>query len=426
MRIAPGRAADIPPAIGELKRAEEDAEQGRAPAELVEVLAFRAGIEATQLGPAASHELLRRAAGLARGLPPTTEVVRARVLHAMTRCFAGDVAEGVRRIEELRQAVDRSGTVRDLATVLMAMASIYTRAGRGGPALKAGRECLRLNLDMEATPGPGLLVGALVELFAGGLPRAAELADEAIRASTAAGDEDWLKGAYAARGQAYLLDGDPVTAVEPMRRAWALEQRLGRLDPAAFLWHADFIEALVGAGARDEAADVLREVRAAAVRLDRTVVSLGLARAEALLATDARVGAAALGATLEAEPDHPYPLELARAWHTLGHLERRAHRRAAARTALAEAVSRYAAIGARPWLAAAEAELSRLDGGPGQGLSETERRIVGLVLAGATNREIAQTAFLSVKAVEANLTRLYRRYGVRNRAQLIKELGRNQ
>jgi DNA-binding CsgD family transcriptional regulator len=31
--------------------------------------------------------------------------------------------------------------------------------------------------------------------------------------------------------------------------------------------------------------------------------------------------------------------------------------------------------------------------------------------------------FLSIKAVEANLTRLYRRLGVRNRAQLARALG---
>ncbi|GAA3303864.1 hypothetical protein GCM10020218_102290 [Dactylosporangium vinaceum] len=37
-----------------------------------------------------------------------------------------------------------------------------------------------------------------------------------------------------------------------------------------------------------------------------------------------------------------------------------------------------------------------------------ERRIVELVRAGATNREIARALFLSIKAVEANLTRLYR------------------
>jgi DNA-binding CsgD family transcriptional regulator len=66
----------------------------------------------------------------------------------------------------------------------------------------------------------------------------------------------------------------------------------------------------------------------------------------------------------------------------------------------------------------AEAELTNVNGQRGLGLSDTEARIVDLVCRGATNREIARATFLSVKAIEANLTRLYRRFGVRNREQL--------
>jgi DNA-binding CsgD family transcriptional regulator len=187
----------------------------------------------------------------------------------------------------------------------------------------------------------------------------------------------------------------------------------------------------VGAGAREEAAAVLAEMTGQARRLERHVVELGLARAAAVLGTvragavpgTPRAGAEALAAALERWAAHPYPLEIARAWHVLGVLERRAHRRGAAREALTEAIGRYAAAGAAPWKAAAEAELARLDGSRGASLSETERRIVDLVRGGATNREIARATFLSVKAVEANLTRLYRRFGVRGRDQLARTLG---
>src|SRR5690606_39960093 len=93
------------------------------------------------------------------------------------------------------------------------------------------------------------------------------------------------------------------------------------------------------------------------------------------------------------------------------------------REALLEADRRYSAAGAAPWVEVVRAELARLDGGrAGRELSDTEQRIVELVRSGATNREIAGTLFLSVKAVEANLTRLYRRLGVRNRTQLVRAL----
>jgi len=410
----------------ELTLAAEAAEQGGDTELLVEALATRSSLE-SPLGTPGADQLLERAVALSRRLPLSPEVIAARRLHAMSAVFKGEVADGVRRIEALRTAVDRSGTVRDLASVLYSVASVYSRAGRCKSALQAGRECMRLMLDMEAAPGPGMLVGAVVELLGGSPAVAATLADQAIEACRAAGDEDWLRPAYAIRGQIHLFDGDAVAAVGPMRAAYVLERRRGSVDPAALLWHADFIEALVGVGARDEASRVLAEVQEVAERLERPVVRLGLARAEALITAaggEVRTAAEALAATLKASADHPYPVELARAWHTLAGLERRAHRRAAARAALTEAVTRYAAAEAAPWLAAAETELTRLDGGHGNGLSETEWHIVNLVLGGATNREIAKATFLSVKAVEANLTRLYRRLGVRNRRQLARVVER--
>jgi DNA-binding CsgD family transcriptional regulator len=409
----------------ELKRAEADAEASGSTELLVEILAAQAHFRGP-LGGDDSSMLLRRATELARGLPPGSAVVRARQLYAMLGMFNGQVDRAVREIESLRTAVQRAGTVRDLSSVLISAASVYSRAGKGAQALRAGRECMRLIVDMEATPGPGLLVGAAVELMAGSPERAAEIADDAIRACRAAGDDDWLRPAYATRGQVSLFQGDPEAAVATMRMAYALEQRSGRTDPVVILWHADYVEALVGVGARDEAAEVLNDVTLVAHELGREVVHLGLARARATVTSaddNARAAADDLSAALVQYANHPYPMELARAWYTLGGLERRAHRRAAARAALTEAIDRFAAIGAAPWLAMARAELSRLDGATTAGLTASEQRIVDLLLAGATNREIAAATFLSVKAVEANLTRLYRRHGVRNRAQLITVLG---
>jgi DNA-binding CsgD family transcriptional regulator len=412
---------DAEGALAELKRAEEAAERCGDMERLVDVLSWRGNM----LVGAEGDEYLERAGKLARGLSITPAVVGARQVAAMSRLFRGDVSEAVRRIEALRIAVERAGTVRDLAAVLVSVAGIYGRAGRCADALAAGRACVRLYVDVENTPGPGLLAAGLAESLGGTATDAAGYAERGLAACLAAGDEDWIKLAYATSGLVHLLRGDPVAAAEVMRQAWSLEQRLGRLDPGVFLWHADFVEALVGAGARAQAADVLAEVTKHAEHLDRQVAMLGLARAAALLTAatgEAREGAEALTRAIEDWSDHTYPLEIARAWYALGGLERRAHRRGAARAALAEAVRRYAEAEAGPWQEVAAADLARLDGGRGAGLSETERRIVELVRSGATNREIARTLFLSIKAVEANLTRLYRRLNVRNRAQLARVL----
>jgi DNA-binding CsgD family transcriptional regulator len=51
-----------------------------------------------------------------------------------------------------------------------------------------------------------------------------------------------------------------------------------------------------------------------------------------------------------------------------------------------------------------------------------EVKIAALVREGASNREIAGRLYLSVKTVEATLTRVYRKLGVRSRTQLSSRL----
>src|SRR5262249_34572878 len=147
-------------ALAELKRAEQAAEQSGDTECLVEVLAWRGRIELAFPVPGAEG-LMGRAAGLSRGLPLSSAVVTARQVAAMARLMRGEVAEAVRRIEELRVAVERAGTVRDLSVVLASVASVYSRAGRCADSLAAGRYCLRLFADMASrAPGPGLGIRA--------------------------------------------------------------------------------------------------------------------------------------------------------------------------------------------------------------------------------------------------------------------------
>lgn len=75
-----------------------------------------------------------------------------------------------------------------------------------------------------------------------------------------------------------------------------------------------------------------------------------------------------------------------------------------------------------------EQRLAQLEGGGARvkgglsRLSETERRIVGLVAAGHTNEEVAQRLFLSPKTVEWSLTKIYRKLLVRSRTELAAKL----
>lgn len=58
------------------------------------------------------------------------------------------------------------------------------------------------------------------------------------------------------------------------------------------------------------------------------------------------------------------------------------------------------------------------------GLTAAERRVVRLVVAGWTNREVAAALSLSPRTVESKLTRVYRKLHVRSRAELAAKLAR--
>ncbi|MCG7527889.1 helix-turn-helix transcriptional regulator, partial [Streptomyces sp. OfavH-34-F] len=101
----------------------------------------------------------------------------------------------------------------------------------------------------------------------------------------------------------------------------------------------------------------------------------------------------------------------------------------ASHAAYARALRVFTAAGARAWVARVRAErdragevpLPRLDGDAWpERLSSTERSVVARVAQGATNREIAAGLTLSVKTVEAALTRAYRKLGAKSRVEIAR------
>jgi DNA-binding NarL/FixJ family response regulator len=58
------------------------------------------------------------------------------------------------------------------------------------------------------------------------------------------------------------------------------------------------------------------------------------------------------------------------------------------------------------------------------GLSGREREVMGLIATGATNREIAARLYLSPHTVKEHTSTIYRKLGVRNRAEAVKKAQR--
>jgi DNA-binding CsgD family transcriptional regulator len=123
-------------------------------------------------------------------------------------------------------------------------------------------------------------------------------------------------------------------------------------------------------------------------------------------------------------------LEYARSLVDLGALLRRRGDRRESREPLrkghelAESCgARGLAAHARDELAASGAHIPRKDPARRDQLTPSERRIAIIAAGGTTNREIAQSLFLTVKTVEMHLSNAYRKLGVRSRHALPEALG---
>lgn len=222
-----------------------------------------------------------------------------------------------------------------------------------------------------------------------------------------------------------LSAGRMAEALAALRPAHAIYEDAGVGDTTAV--HENLSEALVAAGELDEAADVIDAYRRRAVHLGRPMGLAPASRAVALLAGargDMTAAHAAISEALRHHADPLVPFSRARSLLVAGQIGRRLGERRAAREALLEARDVFARLGAPLWLERAERELARIPirraTAPG-GLTPAEARIAALVRRGMTNREVATELFVTPKTVEANLTRIYAKLGIRSRAELAAQ-----
>jgi len=123
---------------------------------------------------------------------------------------------------------------------------------------------------------------------------------------------------------------------------------------------------------------------------------------------------------MEAHEELPMPFERARTMLVKGRVQRRRRQKRAARETLEQALGTFERLEAPLWAEKARREIARVGVRveAQRGLTPVEERIAQLAAAGQTNREIASALFISVKTVEDNLSRIYRKLGIRSRAQL--------
>jgi DNA-binding CsgD family transcriptional regulator len=204
---------------------------------------------------------------------------------------------------------------------------------------------------------------------------------------------------------------------------WAVGYR----DPWWLFSVPDEVEALVMLGEPERAMMVLEPFERQAEALQRRWALGTAARCRGLLAAAAADFANASQAferALEAQRRLGEPFELGRTLMSYGVSRRRAKQRHPARESLAESVAIFDQLGAALWAERARGELARVGGRAADAdeLTPTERRVAELVAGGRANKEAAAELFVSVKAVEANLSSIYRKLGIRSRTQLARLL----
>ena len=234
--------------------------------------------------------------------------------------------------------------------------------------------------------------------------------------------------ANGARGLVHLSVGRLEEASDVLASAGDAMAAAGVREPNVVLWSGDLAEALIRQGRNAEAEAPLDLLEAQAARAGRRSAYATAARCRGLMADDEHFEAHFREA-LGWHAQRRLPFSLARTQLCFGERLRRARRRREARDPLHSALGTFERLNARAWAQRTQAELEatgehvrprtpdHIDD-----LTPQEMQVALIVASGASNRDAAARLFITPKTVEAHLTRVYRKLGVRSRVEMVHRL----
>jgi DNA-binding CsgD family transcriptional regulator len=227
---------------------------------------------------------------------------------------------------------------------------------------------------------------------------------------------------HACLGHHALAAGSAADAAEELQAALAIKRDCGITDATTHpVVGADLAEALVRSGRDDEARAIATALHGEAVRAGRASAMAVAERALAVCDDDAE---ARFARASELHAGSVDPFAAARTALARGDALRRAGRRVESRELLEDARARFELLGAKAWEEQAASALARSgrvlrkEQAQRDELTPAELEVASLVSEGKRNKEIAAALWMSEKTVEAHLSRIYRKLGVRNRAEL--------
>lgn len=371
------------------------------------------------LGKGLDAAAVERAVEVEAASPPALVQDRARFKYGQLLKYVDDFDGARVLLEEAYRAATDEGDEASLFNVVLNLTVTECWAGNWIRASEHAGQAVELAAELGAYPEGAASYKTYVDAHRGDAASVSEAVARAGQSGEPAID------AFLAHSLALveLPLGEYARADEQLVKSLTLLDSAGFVEPAIWRVHGDAIEAALAIGDVARATEQVEWLERHSKRVPIPWTVVVAARSRALLHAERGDHEAAISAVESALAAHercPVPFELGRTLLLAGQLHRRSRQKRAAAEALREALAIFERLGARLFAEQARAELGRVGlrrTAPGE-LSDTERRIAELAATGLTNREVAQAAFVSPKTVEANLARVYRKLGIRSRAEL--------
>jgi DNA-binding CsgD family transcriptional regulator len=331
----------------------------------------------------------------------------------------GEIERARSLFEELESRASARGDESSRMMVLWPLSTLEWIAGRWDRALEHAAAAHELT-EQTSYPHGRTWIGrakALIECDLGLVEQARASVEESLAFSRANSIAFHTFATLGVLGRLELALGDPEAAARHLRDLPGRLLAGGMNDPTVPVW-ADTIETLTTLGELDRARAYLDPYELYTKRLGSPLAMEGVLRCRGLLAAaEGNLEAAheALERPARERGAAPWPLERARTLLAQGTVRRQAGQKRPAREALELALAAFEGLGALLWAERARSELARISGrrAPAEELTEMEARVARLAGLGRSNKEIAAALYIGVSTVEAHLSRVYRKLGVR-------------
>ena len=350
---------------------------------------------------------------------------RADATAALLAAWQGRLQEGRAGVDALVRFCTERGAETDVIWIASRSTMIDIWLGRYQDAAVTAAQALEHaeQIGGKQSLVEGLTATAAVAAYTGNLDGARTAARWAVRSAREIGADFLARAPLTTLAFLDVSCGDYAAAVATLEPLLADFDGKHDTEMVVGGFLPDAIEALVAIGRSAEAEPLVAALESNGARLGRAwMLAVGArGRAQILSAAgDLDAAERAALAALEHHQDLPMPFKTARTQLLLGQLQRRRRQRRAATETLTAALSTFEALGSPLWAARVRTELDRLSdmSTNGSGLTPAEMRIAQLAAAGRSNREIAAELSLAPKTVEMNLSAVYRKLGIRSRAQL--------